>query len=86
MAVRRRRISQDFRDELLANLRRLRVEVEASQRDLPWFTTVNYADRYELTIYDASYLEVAMRRQLPLATLDKKLAEAARAEGVPVLP
>jgi hypothetical protein len=50
MAARKRRISRAFRVELLSNLRRLRIEVEATQRDLPWFTTINFADRHELTI------------------------------------
>lgn len=37
-----------------------------------------------LTIYDACYLELAVRLSLPLATLDRKLIEAAEAVGVPV--
>jgi len=38
-----------------------------------------------LTTYDAAYLELAMRREIPLATLDKKLAAAAAKNGVTVL-
>ena len=38
-----------------------------------------------LTIYDASYLELAMRRRLPLATKDAALAQAAIRQGVPLL-
>ena len=86
VAVRKGRIDRSFRDELLSNLRRLRIDVDASQRDLPWFTTINFADRHDLTIYDASYLELAKRTGLPLATLDKALIRAARAEGLTVLP
>ena len=37
---------------------------------------------HRLTIYDAAYLELALRIDAPLATLDKKLAAAARAAGV----
>lgn len=40
------------------------------------------ARRYELTVYDAAYLEVAFRRGLPLATLDSRLRSAAKAVGV----
>ena len=40
------------------------------------------ARRRRLTAYDAAYLELALRRGLPLATLDGALASAARAEGV----
>lgn len=44
------------------------------------------SSRHDLTVYDAAYLELAMRQGLPLATLDKDLAAAARREGVEVLP
>lgn len=39
-----------------------------------------------LTTYDAAYLELAMRRGLPLATLDRSLARAARRVGLDFLP
>lgn len=41
------------------------------------------ARRHGLTVYDAAYLQLALREGLDLATLDTELAEAARAEGVP---
>lgn len=50
-----------------------------------WTTTVALADRHRLTIYDATYLELAIRRGLPLATLDQELRVAAEREGVPLL-
>jgi predicted nucleic acid-binding protein len=37
-----------------------------------------------ISAYDAAYLELAMRRGLPLATLDGKLEAAARAVGVSI--
>jgi predicted nucleic acid-binding protein len=40
------------------------------------------ARRRQLTFYDATYLELAQRERLALATLDQHLANAARAEGV----
>ena len=40
------------------------------------------ARQQELSVYDAAYLEVAFRRSLPLATLDRRLHEAAMAIGV----
>jgi predicted nucleic acid-binding protein len=40
------------------------------------------ARRYRLSSYDASYLELALRKGLPLATLDADLAKAARKSGV----
>lgn len=38
--------------------------------------------RYELTVCETAYLEVALRRGLPLPTLDRRLGEAAQAIGV----
>ncbi|MEC9245018.1 MAG: type II toxin-antitoxin system VapC family toxin [Pseudomonadota bacterium] len=37
-----------------------------------------------LTVYDASYLETARRNAVPLATLDRRLAQAASAETIPL--
>lgn len=39
--------------------------------------TLHLARKYSLTFYDAAYLELALRRNIPLATLDKRLAAAA---------
>ena len=44
--------------------------------------TLNLARDHNLSAYDAAYLELAMRRGLPLATLDDKLKTAALAVGV----
>ncbi len=43
------------------------------------------ARAHRLTVYDAAYLELAYRRDLPLATLDRQLAAAARATAVRLL-
>jgi predicted nucleic acid-binding protein len=40
---------------------------------------------YGLTAYNAAYLELALRKHYPLATLDKNLIAAARKEGIQVL-
>ena len=45
-------------------------------------TVLDVGRTYGLTSYDASYLELAMRRGLPLATLDGRLADAAGRAGV----
>lgn len=59
------------------------VDLDGARRIL---TDVHHiALRYRLTSYDASYLELALRRDLPLATLDAELREACRAAGVTVL-
>lgn len=48
--------------------------------------TLHLARRYRLSAYDASYLELALRAGLPLATLDQALAGAARKAGVKRFP
>jgi predicted nucleic acid-binding protein len=50
-----------------------------------WGETLNFADRFQLTVYDAAYLELAQRRSLPLASLDDELCTAAAALGVALL-
>jgi predicted nucleic acid-binding protein len=47
--------------------------------------TLRLAERHQLTLYDAAYLELALRRNLPLATLDEDLRRAVRAEKVKLL-
>jgi predicted nucleic acid-binding protein len=40
---------------------------------------------YRLSVYDAAYLALAIRKHLPLATLDKALQTEAQAAGIPLL-
>ena len=51
----------------------------------PWNAVSAIADRHGLTVYDAAYLELAQRRRLPLATLDRALCRAAREAGVEIV-
>ena len=51
-----------------------------------WRETLMLARAQGLTTYDAAYLELAVRRGLPLATKDRALADAAKQMGVAVLP
>ena len=48
-------------------------------------TTLSLARAHGLTFYDALYLELALRRQATLASLDDALMRAADAQGVPLL-
>lgn len=86
LAVRRKRIPLTARDQFLGYLRKLDITTDEETHVHAWAATVKLADLYGLTIYDAAYLELAQRRRLPLATLDKALAAAARQSGVTVLP
>ena len=47
-------------------------------------TSRQLAQRFDLTAYDAAYLELAQRRNIGLATLDKQLETAGRKSGLPI--
>ena len=79
---RRGRLTERDTAAFLRGLSRLGVTVDRSPDEDKVLTL---ARRYRLTVYDASYLELAQRETLPLATLDVALARAARAEQVPLL-
>lgn len=85
MAMRRKRIDRGYRDQAIEQLASLPIEIDAETALHVWASTLEHADRYALTVYDAIYLELAVRRQLPLASLDKDLVEAGRRAGLPSL-
>jgi predicted nucleic acid-binding protein len=49
-----------------------------------WMSIYSLASHYKLTAYDASYLEIAMRLSIPIATLDQELIAAAEKAGVSI--
>jgi predicted nucleic acid-binding protein len=85
MAVRRKRIDIAFRDQALTQLSHLAIAADRDGDAYVWTTVLQLADRFELTLYDAAYLELAQRYRLPLATLDGELQDAAQVLGVAVL-
>ena len=85
MAVRRNRIDKAFRDASIADLRTLEVSIDAETDQRAWSTTLQLAERWRLTLYDAAYLELAQRLGIPLATLDKELRAAGTALGLTLL-
>jgi predicted nucleic acid-binding protein len=85
MGVRRKRHDKHFRDATLADLAQLPIQVDPQTDQQAWTATLRLADRHQLTLYDAAYLELALRRNLPLATLDEDLRRAAEKEKVRVL-
>jgi len=82
VAVRRGRIDASFRRAALADLALLDITADKSTDDHAWTETLELADRFRLSLYDAAYLELAQRRALPLATLDDDLRAAARVLGM----
>ena len=87
-AARRGRIGADEWPRICANLECLPIEVEPVSPSRFWGPALALADRYDLSVYDATYLELALRLNIPLTTLDRALAVAARSAGVdtPAIP
>jgi len=74
------------RQRLASFLRELPVTIDGETASHVWTATAQLAEQHKLTAYDATYLELALRRGLPLATRDKPLAAAAQKAGVELLP
>jgi predicted nucleic acid-binding protein len=81
-AERRGRIDRTQTSQALDRLAALEISIDTVPDSE---MVIHLARQYRLSVYDAAYLELAMRERVPLATLDKSLAAAAKAEGVVVL-
>ena len=79
---RRGRIDPSETIAFLADLERLPLRID---REPDGEVVLALARKHGLTAYDAAYLELARRLGEPLATLDKALANATRADGVPLV-
>lgn len=85
--TRRTRLPEAEALRIIARLRSLPVVLDDETPDRALTNSYQLAIRHKLTLYDAAYLELALRRTLPLATFDKALRRAAEAAGVaPVNP
>ena len=82
VAQRRRRLSNNDLGERLRALAGLPVRTDA---DYDPDSSFALAQEHGLSFYDALYLNLAQRRCVPLATLDRALRRAAAAEGVAVV-
>lgn len=82
---RRKRLTQTESAEALRLLGRLPLHVD-DRSGLPFAeNVVKIARQFRLTAYDATYLDLAVRLKLPLATFDRGLKKAARAARVQIL-
>ncbi|ODT99174.1 MAG: DNA-binding protein [Planctomycetes bacterium SCN 63-9] len=81
---RRKRSTEAQATAWLGILETLSIEVDGETASHAWSGTLALARSQNLSAYDAAYLELAMRRGLPLATLDGKLKNAALAVGVSI--
>jgi predicted nucleic acid-binding protein len=69
-------------ESFLEMLKATRIEADSATFSQALTDTLQLARRYRLSSYDASYLELALRASLPLATLDEDLRRAAQKAGV----
>jgi predicted nucleic acid-binding protein len=75
------RASRQQTDNFLIQLQGLPVSVSLLPDEVP---VIDLARRYRLSFYDAAYLELARREDCTLATFDRDLIAAAKAEHVPL--
>jgi len=81
-AQRRNRIDQAGVEAFLSSLAAYEIAVDPDTVSRAWGKTLDLATLHKLSTYDASYLELALRRNLPLATLDAALIGAAKKTGI----
>jgi predicted nucleic acid-binding protein len=80
--VRRRKLVESDRQIALGWMRGLRVQVDQEAAAHAWDRLSEIAAAHHLSVYDASYLEVAQRRRLALGCKDGPLRKAAVRAGV----
>jgi predicted nucleic acid-binding protein len=82
MAERHRRITNAQATAFLQRISKLPILVVPTPPERAFDHILQVARQYQLTEYDAAYVELALREALPLATLDAKLRRAARSAGL----
>jgi len=75
---RRKRITKEQRQSALYALNELPITIDQSISKHVWNETIELAERYNLSLYDACYLELSLRLGLSLATFDEKLKQVAK--------
>ena len=81
-AERRKRVTGAQAAHFLSRLGNLGISIDDSHPSRTFEQVTSHAREWDLTVYDAAYLELAMREGLPLATLDAGLKSAAHRAGV----
>ena len=85
MAERHRRISRTKSSHFLTLLDTMDIEVDAETAGRAFVHLLPLCRSHGLTSYDAAYLELALRRRLPLASLDDRLRSTTKSLGIEVL-
>ena len=86
MGERKGRITPARASEFIALIDALPIVIDERTPNFALSSVLELSRRQQLSAYDASYLELAMRRGVPLATKDIDLARAANHMGVTLLP
>jgi predicted nucleic acid-binding protein len=84
MGGRRKRVTRSDTTRFLALIAPLPIDIDSETSAPALDCVLPLARAYSLTAYDATYLDLAMREGLILATLDVELRKAARKAGVKV--
>lgn len=84
LAVRKTRIPRAKAAEFVEELESFRITVDDGL-GYAFNRVIDLGEQYRLTAYDAAYLELAIRKELPLASLDQDLTRAALASGVKLI-
>lgn len=85
VAMRRGRINESEWTQVCQDLLTLPIDVDPASSDRVFHQVAPLAKTHKLTVYDAMYLELALRLDLPLATLDRQLMTAGESNGVVLL-
>lgn len=85
VAERKKRIGEADSSRFIALLSELPIIVDQETPERMIKDIFALARQYNLSSYDASYLDLAMRKGLPIITLDKRLLLAAKQSNVPIL-
>jgi predicted nucleic acid-binding protein len=84
-AHRRKRVTTNQLEGFWDQLARLPFAIEPPLNVSQAKGVLRLSEKHSLTAYDGAYLELALRNRIPMATLDKQLASAARKEEVKLL-
>ena len=83
-AERRQRLSAETARDILTLLKTLPVEIDDASSKVAFTEGWALAEAHQLSVYEAMYLELAIRRGLPVASLDAAFQKAAGRSGVPL--
>ena len=82
MAQRNKRLGADEIPVIFQTLAQLNISTDKKQINVNNTDFIAFAQYHQITSYDASYLYLAKREQIPIATLDKKMKNVASSLGV----